>query len=80
MDALPLQHQKMIAAWIKKNLDGCSDPKTVSDGKPLRGTKNGWRYRVGSYRIVASIVKDELIIKVVRVGHRQGVYANLPDL
>ena len=80
MDALPLQHQKMIAAWIKRNLDGCSDPKIVSDGKPLRGTKSGWRYRVGSYRIVVSIVKDALIINVVRVGHRQGVYANLPDL
>jgi len=33
-----------------------------------------WRYRVGSYRIVARLKDKELVILVVRVGHRREVY------
>ncbi|NHM15757.1 hypothetical protein GMI69_03600 [Eggerthellaceae bacterium zg-887] len=29
--------------------------------------------------MLARIEKDELVAEVVRVGHRQGVYGNLPN-
>lgn len=68
----------MLLSWVKNNLDGCTDPKAVSHGKQLQGTDNGWRWRVGSYRILGCIESDKLLITVVRVGHRQGIYHNLP--
>ena len=68
----------MILKWVEENLEGCENPKAVSGSKALKGTQNGWRYRVGSYRILSTIDEGKLLIEVVRVGHRQGVYKNLP--
>lgn len=80
LDALPEKQRRMIVAWMRDNLDGCENPKAVAGGKHIQGTRNGWRYRCGSYRILTRIEEDALVIEVVRVGHRQGVYNNLPDL
>ena len=47
-----------------------------SIGEALKGTEFGdlWKYRVGDYRIIASI-EDKLVrILVVRMGNRRGVY------
>ena len=44
-------------------------------GKPLAGPFAGfWRYRVGDYRILARIEDDRLVVLVVKVGHRRGIY------
>ena len=50
------------------------DPKAL--GGPLAGSlREFWRYRVGHYRILAKIEEDQLIILVVRIGHRSKVYS-----
>jgi mRNA-degrading endonuclease RelE of RelBE toxin-antitoxin system len=44
-------------------------------GRALTGDLKGlWRYRVGDYRIVASIEDDRFVVLVVTVGHRREVY------
>ena len=44
-------------------------------GKPLMGRLKGYySLRVYPYRIIYTILKNELIIIVVDIGHRQGVY------
>lgn len=44
-------------------------------GKKLKGIYQGhYVYRVWPYRIIYQIYKHELIVVVVRIGHRQGVY------
>ena len=66
--------QKIILLWLQKNLDGCTDPRI--HGKALTANKVGqWRYRVGDYRILASIEDDKLVILVIAVGHRREVYS-----
>ena len=66
--------QKIILLWLQKNLDGCSDPRI--HGKALTSNRVGqWRYRVGDYRIIASIEDDKLVILVIAVGHRREVYS-----
>ncbi len=64
---------KMIVAWIRKNLEDCTDPR--QHGKALVGDHSGqWRYRVGDYRLIAEIKDDEIIILVLNIGHRKNIY------
>ena len=61
-------HQRIIAslAGIKKDPFG---------GKTLEGELKGVRsWRVGEYRILYRILKQELLIIVIRIGPRQGIY------
>ena len=41
--------------------------------KKLKG-RDGYRIRVGDYRVIYQIIDDELIIDVVTVGHRREIY------
>lgn len=64
---------KILATWIKNNLDGCADPRAF--GKGLTANRSGeWRYRVGSYRILALIHDDVVLIEVFSIGRRDKVY------
>lgn len=70
---LDKQTQKIIKAWIEKNLVGCENPRI--HGKGLTANKSGqWRYRVGDYRILAEIRESELVLVLVEVGHRSRIY------
>ena len=49
---------KLLKKWISENLIGTQNPK--QRGKALTGNLKGlWRYRVGSYRIVAEIKNNK---------------------
>ncbi len=48
------------------------DPRPPG-ARALRG-RDGFRVRVGSYRIIYTIDDDILVIVVVTVGHRKDVY------
>lgn len=62
-----------IVAWIRHNLEGCSNPRL--HGKSLTADRSGqWRYRIGDYRIIADIQDDIAVILIVTVGHRRDVY------
>ena len=65
--------QQMIKSWIKKNLEGCDNPRL--HGKAFIGDKKGlWRYRIGDYRLICSIQDERLIILALSVGHRKEIY------
>ena len=64
---------RILATWIKNNLDGCADPRAF--GKGLTANRSGeWRYRVGSYRILALIHDAVVTIEVFSIGRRDSVY------
>ena len=70
---LDKQTQRIIKAWIDKNLDGCENPRL--HGKGLTANRSGqWRYRVGEYRILAEIRDNEIILVLIDVGHRSTIY------
>lgn len=61
--------QKMLKAWIDKNLVRCENPR--QHGKSLTANRGGqWRYRVGNYRLICYINDNELVILALSVGHR----------
>lgn len=65
--------QKILKAWIEKNLIDCVNPR--QHGKALKSNlQEFWRYRVGDYRILAAIQDDRLIILAMSVGHRKNIY------
>jgi len=41
--------------------------------KKLKGL-NGYRIRVGDYRIIYQIIDTILLVKVINVGHRKDIY------
>lgn len=64
---------RILATWIKNNLDGCENPRAF--GKGLTANRSGeWRYRVGSYRILALIQDDIVTIEVFSVGRRDKIH------
>ncbi len=65
--------QRMLKAWIDKNIIGCENPRL--HGKALTANHSGrWRYRIGDYRLICIIEDDKLIITALTVGHRREIY------
>ena len=46
-------------------------------GKPLTGVKELRRIRTGNYLVIYTYRKDELLLLVVKIGHRKDVYNDL---
>ena len=47
-------------------------------GKALQGGGAGfWRYRVGDYRVICALRDKELLVLVLKIGHRREVYRDL---
>ena len=70
-----LRELRLITAWIRKNLEGCTDLRL--HGKPLTGDRaEQWRYRVGNYRILAEISDEDerVTILVLKIGDRKDIY------
>lgn len=74
LDELDPQIARRILAFLHGRISPLDDPRSI--GEALKGSKLGdfWKYRVGDYRIIASIEDGALRVLVVRVGNRREVY------
>ena len=76
-DLAALDHQivRRILKFLYARIQPLHDPRSI--GEPLKGPELGkyWKYRVGDYRIISKIEDQQLVILVVKIGHRRGVYA-----
>lgn len=66
---LPADDRKSVSHAIE-SLANMPRPKGV---KKMAGA-HAWRIRIGDYRVVYSIEDKQLIIEVIRIGHRREVY------
>jgi len=63
----------LILGWVRKNLEGCENPRL--HGKGLTANRSGeWRYRIGDYRLLATISDNTITILVLNMGHRREIY------
>ena len=76
LKALDPKTRALIAAAID-SLDGCDNPRALPSAKKLQGVQDGWRWRVGTYRILGRIDDNRIVIELFRIGHRRDVYRNL---
>ena len=68
------QIARPLSRFLFERLAHIENPRSI--GEALKGSELGdlWKYRVGDYRIIASI-EDKLVrILVVRIGNRREVY------
>ena len=74
LSRLDPQIAKRVLVFLRGRVAQLDDPRSI--GEALKGSRLGefWKYRVGDYRIIASIEDDALRILVVRVGNRREVY------
>ena len=74
LGSLDPQIGRRIDRFLFERIASLENPRSIGDA--LRGTEFGdlWKYRVGDYRVIASI-EDKLVrILVVRIGNRRQVY------
>ena len=70
---LGAQAQREILSYLDERIATEEDPSRF--GKALRGDLAGlWRYRVGDYRLICSVREGEMLVLVLKVGHRRDVY------
>lgn len=62
-----------IVTTLEERIAPLDDPRSL--GSALVGEHAGfWRWRIGDYGVVARIEDERVLILVVRVAHRRGVY------
>lgn len=74
--SLDVGTQKNVLKAIRKKLGSAPD----TYGSPLRGEFSGyWKLRVGDYRVIYTIRKERVLVKVIKVGARRNfeVYESL---
>ena len=67
---------KPIRERIRKRIRELAKTPRPAGAQRLR-KRPDWRIRVGDYRIVYRIEDQELVVLVVKVGHRKDVYQGL---
>ena len=68
------QAQREILKFLDERIATTKNPARF--GKALRGDLAGlWRYRVGDYRLICSLKNGQMLVLVLKVGHRRDVYS-----
>jgi mRNA interferase RelE/StbE len=73
LDKLDATARHRIWRFLRGWLSRTDNPR--QRGKALTGNYAGlWRYRIGDYRLVCQIQDAQLVVLVIKVGHRSDVY------
>lgn len=67
IDRLPMNDKRRIVAAIELLPEG-------TDIKPMKGSPDLYRLRVGDYRIIYAVDNGQLIVYVIDAGNRGQIY------
>jgi mRNA interferase RelE/StbE len=62
-----------IASRILARIENLKTEPRPPDVKKLKG-REGWRIRIGDYRVIYTIHDNQLVILVIMIRHRRDVY------
>ena len=65
---------KSTARRLLEAIDGLAIDPRPPGCIQLKGDRGEFHIRVGDYRVVYDVQNDELVVLVLRVGHRREVY------
>ena len=69
LQKLDKQVAARIIDFIENRLAIAESPRSLGDQR-----SDFWKYRVGDYRIIASIHDVEITISIIKIGNRKEVY------
>jgi mRNA interferase RelE/StbE len=74
LDRLDPPIAQRILKFLRERIAKLEDPRSI--GEALHGPRLGqlWKYRVGDYRLICSIEDKQVIVLVLRIGHRREIY------
>lgn len=74
LDKLGHEAARRVLRFLNGRVARLDDPRSI--GEALKGSELGnfWKYRVGDYRVIASIDDGAVRILIVRIGNRRDVY------
>ena len=74
LETLAHEAARRILRFLNDRIARLDDPRSI--GEAFKGSERGdfWKYRVGDYRVIASIDDGAVRILVVRIGNRRDVY------
>lgn len=58
---------------ILKSIEDLSEIPLLQNAISLKG-RDAYRLRVGRYRVIYAIDSEEVVILIIKIGHRGGVY------
>jgi mRNA interferase RelE/StbE len=65
---------RSIADKVIKQIKVLADDPRPNGCKKLVGTDHTYRIRINDYRVVYSIFDQQLVIQVIKIGHRKQIY------
>ena len=77
LEQLDTKQKAILKAWLKENLEACENPRIVKDSKKIESVEDGWRWRIGSYRVLGVIRDNTITIVVFKIGHRRDIYRGM---
>ena len=73
LKSIDVKTRKLISSFLDE-LEACDDPKSFKDVKKLKGVANGYRWRIGVYRILGTVEDNTVTITIFKIGHRRDIY------
>ena len=66
--------QVRLLGFLRTRVAVLDNPRSI--GEALSGARLGnyWKYRVGDWRIICDIQDERIVVRVLRIGNRRGVY------
>ena len=65
---------KPVRERIAAAIDALADDPRPAGIKAIVGERSSFRMRVGDYRVLYEVEDDQLVVLVVKIGHRSTVY------
>lgn len=63
-----------VVTRIVRRVDKLAEDPFPPGSKKLVGSQHMYRIREGDYRVVYDVLAQQVLIEVIRVGHRSDVY------
>ncbi len=73
LKAIDAKSRRLIASFLDE-LEACENPTSFKDVKKLKDIENGYRWRVGVYRLLGTVEEKTITITIFKIGHRRDVY------
>ena len=71
---LDRQTKNRIIGYFENQILSLPDPRQKATQLKGKEYTDLWKFRIGDYRVIASINNQELTILLVKIGHRSSVY------